>query len=588
MDLLHLSMSTKPQDSNKLIDLNDFNKNLRDSYLFQSKLLKALGKRIFELQSLELVYFEALKAVKQTKDVQFNDDSINANIQILVEHFGYDKIPEVRIENLTTGEITVGEVETPLYNFSHYILGILQLPYLELKKIRDKVEADLEDFNKLIQHYESLPEIKLLFTEGKTNTTEGILKTHFYNRCLVERQAILNYYLKGMYDYALQKAMQHKNKWFSALNNLFDLNHRPYDYGRTLFGRNYDYRRIDCSTHRLLLLNITMEEYIRFRKLYNSNKAKFYDDYFKLRNAEQVLNSIDNRLIHLPVSNARIEIFNEMKRFFLAEEWLAFYAVALPQVEGLFSEMIETEKTKNTSKNALSAKVREVRSWFRDNEKNLDYYEYALPTYRNRFAHGALLNDIKLLAFDLLTDLNDVVKLFSEAKKPSIKVSRTIRRKNEVDFAELNMYGEFFKDVENLTPKMKLSLDSEIKNFTNEFLLPNKESLISKIKERLDSYELAKAQMNECLIENKLPVLGESKDLTKLYTSDKQREELYKENINLFVDTYDLKLFFRHFRTYKRKYIIDKDFLSQEQEQWNKEHRIVQNIEQIEIRKDED
>ena len=588
MDCLHLSMSKKSQDSDQLIDLNDFKKTFRDSYLFQNKLLKVLGKRVFEFQSLELVYFEALRVIEQTKDVEFNEDSINENILIVLEHFGFDNIPEVTIEDLTTGEITVGEVESPLYNFSHYIIGIVELPYLELKKIRGKVESDLEDFNKLIEHYESWPDIKTLFAEGKLNTTEGILKTHFYNRSLIERQAILNYYLKGMYDYALQKAMQQKGKWFSALNNLFNLNHRPYDYGRTLFGRNYDYRKIDCSTHRLIMSNITMDQYIEFRKLYNSDKAKFYDEYFKIRSVEQTLNSIDNNLIHLPVSKARIAIFKEMKRFFLAEEWLAFYAIALPQVEGLFSEMIESEKTKTTGRNALSAKVREVRSWFRDNEKNLDYYEYALPTYRNRFAHGGLLDDMKLLAFDLLTDLNDVVKLFSEAKKPSVKVSRTIRRKNEIDFAELSMFGEFFQAVESLTPQMKLSLEEEIKNFTSEFLLPNKESLASKIKERLESYTVAKRQMNECLSEKNLPQLGETKDLTKLFTSDKQREDLYKENITLFVDTSDLKLFFRHFRTYKKKYIAEKDFLSKEQDNWKKENAIVQNVEQIEVKKEED
>ena len=135
---------------------------------------------------------------------------------------------------------------------------------------------------------------------------------------------------------------------------------------------------------------------------------------------------------------------------------------------------------------------------------------------------------------------------------------------------------------------MKLSLEEEIKNFTSEFLLPNKESLASKIKERLESYTVAKRQMNECLSEKNLPQLGETKDLTKLFTSDKQREDLYKENITLFVDTSDLKLFFRHFRTYKKKYIAEKDFLSKEQDNWKKENAIVQNVEQIEVKKEED
>lgn len=579
-------MSKKPQDSYKLIDLKDFKKNIRASYSLQSQLLRLLGKRVFEYHSMEMLYFESLRLIKQTKSVQYTDDSIERNIQIILAHFGMDNIPIATVTNLTTGEVTGGEPESPRYYFSHYILGIVELPYGELKEIRGEVESHLEYFNDLIKHYESLDEIKILFEEGKTNTTESIIKTHFYSRCLEERQAILNYYLNGMYTRALQNSRHEKGSLFSTINALSDFNHRPYDFGRSVFGRNYDYRTIDCSTHRLILSNVGMNKYIEFRRMYVTDKAGFYNEYFKIRSIEQTLISIDNNLGYLPVSQARIDIFKEMKRFFLAEEWLAFYAIALPQVEGLFSEMIESDKTKTTSRNALSAKVREVRSWFRYHEKSLDYYEYALPKYRNKFAHGVLLSDIKLLAFDLLTDLNDILKLFSEAEKPSVKVSRTIRRKNEVDFAELSMYGEFFKAVDNLTPKMKSTLQKEIERFTTDFLLPVKESLTSMVKERLESYEIAKLQMNQCLVEKKLPQLGETEDLTNKFTSEDQKGDLYKENLNLFVDTYDLKLFCKHFKSYKKKYMNDSSFLSDELDKWGKEFRIVRNVEQIEVRKE--
>lgn len=580
-----MNMSKKKHYSENLIDLKDFGQKYTDAGKFEQAVLKTLGRKIFEFHSMEALYFGVLSSIKQTKDVELNEISIEGNIEIVLEHFGFNKIPKASITNLSTGK--TNSEERSKKSYFNLLLGISELPYNELAVIKGEVESHLNYFNDLIQHYESLSEVKDLLNEGKRSEySESRTIIHFYSRCLEERQAILNYYLHGMYTRALQKSRHEKGSLFATMTLLSDFNHRPYEFGRSVFGRNYDYRILDCSTHRLILSNVAMNKYMDFRKLYKSDKEKFYEDYFELRGVEKIFKSIDRNLALLPVSPARKNIFEELKRFFISGEWLAFYAIALPQVEGLFSEMLESDNTNSAGKNALSAKVRKVRSWFIHNEKNLDYYEYSLPKYRNKFAHGVLLDDIKLLAYDLLTDLDDVLDLFSGAEKPSIKVSRTIRRKNEVDFRELSMYGNFFKAVNSLTQKMKTDLEEEIKDFTNGFLLPNKKALVSLVNERLQSYEIAKAQMNECLVEVNLPELGKVDDLSTKFESEVQEESLYKENLTLFVDAYDLNLFFKYFKVYKKKYITDKELLKEELDQWTKEYRTIQNIEQFEDRRE--
>src|SRR5690554_7318415 len=96
--------------------------------------------------------------------------------------------------------------------------------------------------------------------------------------------------------------------------------------------------------------------------LYRNDKPKFYKQIFKRKSVENYFQSIFYHLDLLPVSDERHQIFNELKKLFNKKNWLAFYALALPQVEGLFSEMVLSLNPRSTAiRKALPDKVRVVR-----------------------------------------------------------------------------------------------------------------------------------------------------------------------------------------------------------------------------------
>ncbi len=461
----------------KLIPLSDYKDNIKGVNSFQKVLLTRLQPKLFQVTDFEELYFLAIQLIQPVnKGLEKDAESIERRIVKILAYFGFDKIKKVSIRKFgENGELEETakekkEKETPRDLFKKWILGLDDLPSVSLVILKATVGRDLNNINELVLEYEKDSEIeKYINNKNPKRDHETRTIIDFYNRTLRERQKVLNYYLKGVYERAIDKSRS--KVWgggLFAFGGIFK--DYPYDFDKGFSFVNFDHQTIDKVSHRLDYIPI--REIENPRELYGKDKNKFYRQLFKEYPVEDYLRIIDFHLNHVPTPKERKTIFSELKKLFLGERWLAFYALALPQVEGLFTEMMAAQKpdSKYYSR-ALSDKVDFLRMGSYPNDPYLDYYQYVLPLERNSFMHTGLTEDYQLKAFDLLTDLDHVLRLYNELDNPFVKLTRIMKKRNPDDFIDYKGFAVFFNLLRKIHSSQKKKEEQKIKVFLKEFLL---------------------------------------------------------------------------------------------------------------------
>lgn len=460
-----------PAKQAKRLDLNSYDVKLKDISRLQQDLQGALSDRIFTFTSMQELHYEALRIIKPLHlSVKQNEASIREGIICLLQHFRLlGKSVIVRKFTVKRDAPAKVKEQDPIDIFQKWVLGFDKLPSVQLQQLMSKTEEDLRGVNKLVRKYEQLPEVAA-FLSGKETTRNHRSKTilDFYKRCLAERQVILDYYLEGVYDRALEKS---RPNWLGLQDwgNFLGLKDYPYRFGNPYLTNTFDFETIDCSSHRVG--DVSDEQALGYRVLYRENKEKFYRKLFKHRPADYLFSSMEFHRGHIPAVKNRDAIFKELQRLFKTRRWVAFYALALPQVEGLFAEMVAASNPDaHVLQKALPDKVRSVRPNYLLSDDYLDYYEYVLPEKRNSFMHSGYADDIKLNAFDLLTDLEHVLTVFSELNDPLVKLNRILKRRSCEDFVDFKQYATYFTLLKRIHDKKKKEKETEVENFNREFL----------------------------------------------------------------------------------------------------------------------
>ena len=460
------------------IDIDVYKRvTIRNIQEIQSKIDSNLGNEIFDIKSKEELYYKVLSQFKQFEVTLRKDKkSIKEHIQLLLKKFNLDgsrvKITDLTKNKKITPKIDIYEV------FEFYFVGYSKLPSKLVSEIKEVVEKDLVSISALIEHYESTPDI-IRYKKGKLVSGRKKL-IDFYKRSIEQQRVILNYYLKGVYPKAREKSkaifMPRVLSLFHDLLNVFDF---PYQY--RIDNKSFDYRLIDCVSHRLY--DFYIDDIPNYEKLYINDRAKFYNQYFKHRNAEDIFENINNYLSDLVLENNRSQIFNELKQVFKDEKWYSFYALALPQVEGLFNEMQRSTDLSRSKFAGLSQKVNSIRPFSNESAFHFDYYEYILPEKRNSFSHTGFIEDVKTASYDILTDLEHITRVFNELKHPSIQIGKIIKREKVEDFQSYKDYILYFKLIQELKVKRKsdIGFNSSIENFNLKFLKQKDTELIYKV-----------------------------------------------------------------------------------------------------------
>lgn len=547
-----------------LIKLTDFPKTVDGLTRFRNEIRRSLGMQLFEFKTMDELIFAVLKLIDPVRNDVKTQKSNSKGIIAVMKYFKMEKSQQRRLK---------GEPKDENFNFKFFILGLNNAPYLEIIKLKPQVENDLNQINDLILKYEGCKEIKQFRRDNQLRDKSSTPMVHFYWRCLEQRQEILNYYFKGMYDWAINLSAHFKNT-FSIIHYAQVFTHRPYDFNRNLLGPNYDYWNKDKSSHRIIHFDgILVSEITEYQNLYNSDKKAFYDRLFELKSREDLIEEIFSNMEYL--SGDRQFIFNQMIGYFNKEEWLAFYSIALPQIEGLFSEMMEIESL-NEKADSLSKKVRSLRANSYINVRALDYYEYVLPEHRNNFAHGGILGDIELLAYDTITDLNCLLHQFSELENPFIKASRYLSLINPPSLHDIYSLGEFFRIVLDLKPSDETRLFDKIVQMNNSLILPNEESFKEMFRSHGVKYDFRKADFESELETLGLKKLNEMDDIIKDIGRTEIIMEFKKEFLGFLLETEAFYETLELVRKYSGRY-LNNNFLLDELKEWGEDEKKAMN-----------
>ncbi|MFN8336351.1 MAG: hypothetical protein U0U09_14580 [Cyclobacteriaceae bacterium] len=451
-----------------MINLSDYPNSEGGVAGLRLALFNAMGDTLFKIDHWQTLAFHTLKEINDVADVEHTENSIkNASAKVL-NHFDIndDKDYDMFLE----GNTSIPELTNflPTRTFVNFILFLEKLPSHVFRSLESNVKEHLEEITSLIEWYESHPSIQTFLNEQRRpdNHEDGILYD-FYSRCLDEQRQILKYFLHGVKERALHKSFIVP----LGLGSIFSLSDRYRDYPYRLPHHNgqeyFDCRLIDQAGHRLA--EIPLRQGRELEKLYSSHKEEFYNQLFTIKSIPQIFQSIEFHLGFIPLQNDRKPIFSELKVLFNSEQWMAFYALALPQVEGLFTDMVDLVNPAKKQK-SLPIKVELIRPFHDLSDAYFDYYQYHVPRMRNKFMHTGYDENFKIKSYDLLTDLEHLIRTFYELKNSSVRVKRLHKRRNPMDFLGYREFAHYFALVDDLSDKQKKAIASDIEQFEKEFL----------------------------------------------------------------------------------------------------------------------
>ena len=347
-------------------------------------------------------------------------------------------------------------------HFIEDVMGFYRLPGAFLTEYESRVKKDLSAITGLMLRYEKEESCVIDYNKDSYSAKFGSKKIiDFYKRCVRERNLMINYLVEGMYNHALAKSRTEP-----FLKGIFDHSlsyfEIPYEWAERGI-QFYDYKKIDCCSHRLELEMYT-EDRQRVIIAYNQgDKKTFYEQLAKFNPPGNVFDKFNSYFTQiLPRIQSRDLIFRELKNLYDNEQWIAFSALAMLQVEGIFSDMLELISP-NSKFQGLSDKVTHVRPHYKHADLHLDYFQYVLPETRNNLMHTGNLpeEDFKMLSHDMLYDLWHLLSAFTWLENPVILLTRLIKADGARSLHCLNEYNVFLslvikiRKLKNGNPKNK-------------------------------------------------------------------------------------------------------------------------------------
>lgn len=187
-------------------------------------------------------------------------------------------------------------------------------------------------------------------------------------------------------------------------------------------------------------------------------KAKSIDDYFIQVKETVEKNVLLSKMVDRVSKNYhmhhRKELFESLLALFNENKYLAFVVNASIQLEGMFYELISIKYGKKEKQGTLVEKVDKA---FNKNQilkhTLYPYFAFDVPELRNQVAHNGFVetDNIEMLAYELLLDLNCIVTLAENESIDKYKTVLMIRDKlNEVNSDSFEKDDEYYKNLSEI------------------------------------------------------------------------------------------------------------------------------------------
>lgn len=377
---------------------------------------------------------------------------------------------------LEVNQLTAGE-EHPLATFIVAFLGLTKLPLEEKAVLEKQVRLDLKMVQEIIEFYKTLPFIAQFILEPQLpRNHEAKTQLVFYQRALAKKDEIVDYLANGIYRRALERSSRNYFRYrneYTKESELIVESHFDFPYTEVILlkkGFKYaidmskiDYTKINVLWTKLDFSPAALKGEYAYSKTINNEIQKTV-------RPRKLFDELLEDLKHLPIIKHRRDLFLELKSLFLSKKWYGFFALALPQVEGIFQEMLGIADIKQGS-GALPDKVKRLRPHSDNATFSFDYFEYVLPEMRNSFAHSGLVTNVRDKSYHLLLDLRYLLDVALDLNAPIADVARMIKV-GEAGFDHIGDFAKFTASVKDLIKSKKIDhLQPELNEFVYSRLL---------------------------------------------------------------------------------------------------------------------
>lgn len=380
-------------------------------------------------------------------ELDLNDTaSIEAACSHIVELIGMksDALASIGLKDET-------RLQDPMNRYMHYFLLLDMVPGEEKLRLESLVRQDLATVESWIVDYESNYQF-IANGDIPRNHDQRTIKD-FYDRCLEERNTIQNYLDYGLAKRAREKAgLTVSGLWDITRDMMSQFLDRPYRLPIPRSTQYFKHDSINQVNHRVGPLPIQEAE--RLRGLYETDKAQFYQQLESKLSPDKIMSYLNNSIKWLPKINPdRVNVFQELEELYKSKKYWGFYSLAIPQVEGLFTDMGKLcIPNYNHSQSALPDKVQVIRPLSQNHEYELDYFQYRLPNMRNSYLHYGSVDSSKLelLCKEILFDLFGVIEIFNTLNSDPIWLNLLVKKQDIAEFSTAQNFSFYFKLKDNV------------------------------------------------------------------------------------------------------------------------------------------
>jgi hypothetical protein len=412
------------EPTNQRINIADLGDSIEDRYELRAELRRRIGNS-------SIARARTYTAIASILHEHFDDQSTSSELD------------DFCLKVLSKMEPTATQpARPPAERLVRCVFGLEEPPAQKREQLLEQALADLHEIEEHILNYENTAEVTAFRTGQRPSNDKGRVLTTFYERCREERAAITRYLASGLDAEAIRVCTE-DYRFLRSFDFLSLRSPPPYRLRGPRADEYFDHRKINQWRHRVGFLPVSKA--YELGALYEKDTATFYKELDNARTTVNLLDIIDSASHQIERLKERQAIFAEIRTLHDAKLWRALFALALPQVEGLFAEMGDLAAPSAPLLGALPAKVRFVRDYAASHEQSLDYFEFIVPMKRNHFSHTGKLNMPDLQAIDMLFDLAYVCEVYMDLEAPAIELTKLLAKLRSDPEASIRDWSRAFE-----------------------------------------------------------------------------------------------------------------------------------------------
>ncbi len=280
---------------------------------------------------------------------------------------------------------------------------------------------------------------------------------YFENKNEDAKQQIIDFICYKLVDYVTKRndgyadlidRNKEENMWLIGPTYDYQYNSQYYDpdYDFSTFAKFYN------------IPNVPLIDFVENIEKTIELKSKSIDEYFTKVKETVEKNELLSKMVERVSKNYhmhhRKELFESLLALFNEKKYLAFVVNASIQLEGMFHELVSIKYGKKEKQGTLVEKVDKA---FNKNQilkhTLYPYFAFDVPELRNQVAHSGIVetDNIEILAYELLLDLNCIVTLAEKESIDKYKTILVIREKlNDVNSEDFENDEEYYKKISEI------------------------------------------------------------------------------------------------------------------------------------------